>query len=571
MTSFIFGGNTGQSYEQIQNKRRIADALTAQSMSQAPRDIGSGLHAVGQALMIRKMRKDADKADAKGRADYEGSRGQLMSALMGRSPAGSMPAVAAPKPPAQSPDVDIANDTMRALGRDNMVQGPDNWDAIRAGIFAGESGGDYDALYGYSNRPGGKFSNVKLTDMTVDEALNFAAPSGEYGQHVKGQIGRVATPMGAYQIVGTTLRGAKEALGLTGNERMTPELQERLGQHIYQTQGTGAWEGYKGPQSGGTGVRVAQSGQMDPTVLMQIAELANSPYAKPGERAVMNAMLERQLQASDPLRQMQLQKAQLELQQMQNPQLSNEDRYKVVDGQLVDLGADGGPSAVDLGGSGIAPANLEDESKLRKEFTGLQPVKDFQKQAGAYARIVASAEDPSAAGDLALIFNYMKLLDPGSVVRESEFATAANATGVDDRVRNLYNRLLSGERLAPQQRTDFVGRAAKLYQQASSQHERVAEQYGLSAEAYGLDPDRTIPDFRYKPQGAPPTSLRPNARPGTPEAQAAEPPQPAQDWQGPSANEIRGMDTASINAMLSAYDIRQIPSDVLSAIEERLR
>ena len=123
-----------------------------------------------------------------------------------------------------------------------------SWEEIRNGIFAGESGGDYNALFGFSNRDGGRFSNVRLTDMTIDQALSFANPSGEYGQHVKGQIGRVATPLGAYQVVGTTLKAAKAALGLTGNERMTPELQDRIGQWILQAQGTGAWEGYKGPR-----------------------------------------------------------------------------------------------------------------------------------------------------------------------------------------------------------------------------------------------------------------------------------------------------------------------------------
>jgi hypothetical protein len=125
---------------------------------------------------------------------------------------------------------------------------PAGWDKIRNGIFAGESGGDYNALFAYQNRPGGAFEGVKLTDMTVDEALAFSDPSGPYGQWVNGQIGRVATPMGAYQIVGTTLRAAKKGLGLVGDERMTPELQERLGQWIYRQQGTGAWEGYQGPR-----------------------------------------------------------------------------------------------------------------------------------------------------------------------------------------------------------------------------------------------------------------------------------------------------------------------------------
>ena len=122
---------------------------------------------------------------------------------------------------------------------------PAEWSRIQQGIFAGESGGDYGALFGYQNRPNGRFSGVDLTKMTVDQALDFANPSGPYGQYVKGQVGRVATPMGAYQIVGTTLRAAKEGLGLRGDEVLTPAMQDKLGQWIYKTQGTGAWEGYK--------------------------------------------------------------------------------------------------------------------------------------------------------------------------------------------------------------------------------------------------------------------------------------------------------------------------------------
>lgn len=126
------------------------------------------------------------------------------------------------------------------------VSQPPNWAAERAGIFKGESGGDYNALFGFSNRPGKRFANVRLTDMTVDEAINFARPSGEYGQWVKGQIGRVATPMGGYQVVGTTLRAAKKAMGLTGKERMTPAQQEEIGKWIRANQGLSAWEGYRG-------------------------------------------------------------------------------------------------------------------------------------------------------------------------------------------------------------------------------------------------------------------------------------------------------------------------------------
>ena len=141
-----------------------------------------------------------------------------------------------------------------------MVMTPEQ---LKRMVFPGESGGDYNALFGYANRPGRQFAGVNLTDMTVDQALEFANPRGPYGQSVKGQIGRVATPMGAYQIVGTTLRAAKEGLGLTGSERMTPELQDRLGMWIYQNQGPGAWEAWgKGGGAGSGSASSARGGAM---------------------------------------------------------------------------------------------------------------------------------------------------------------------------------------------------------------------------------------------------------------------------------------------------------------------
>ena len=128
--------------------------------------------------------------------------------------------------------------------------GPEQWADIQAKIFPGESGGDYNALFGFQNRTGGRYAGANLQNMTVDQALEFAAPSGDYGQWVKGQIGRVATPMGAYQVVGTTLRDAKNGLGLSGSEKMNMATQDRIGQWIYKTQGPGAWEAW-GKGSGG--------------------------------------------------------------------------------------------------------------------------------------------------------------------------------------------------------------------------------------------------------------------------------------------------------------------------------
>lgn len=108
---------------------------------------------------------------------------------------------------------------------------------------------------------------------------------------------------------------------------------------------------------------------------------------------------------------------------------------------------------------------MEDQQKqvnvLRKDFDRFS--KEFRTVEDSFARIQAVAEKPSAAGDLALIFNFMKMLDPGSTVRESEFATAENAAGVPDRVRNQWNKIFNGEKLGPDQRADFLGQTQALF------------------------------------------------------------------------------------------------------------
>lgn len=136
------------------------------------------------------------------------------------------------------------------------------WSEVQQGIFDGESKGDYDALFNYQNKEDGLFSDVKITDMTIDEALAFADPKGDYANYVSLQNnGTVATPMGAYQIVGKTLRDAKEALNLDGGLKLTKNVQDRIGKWLFDTQGTDAWVGYKGPKVKGKNTMVQPNNQ----------------------------------------------------------------------------------------------------------------------------------------------------------------------------------------------------------------------------------------------------------------------------------------------------------------------
>lgn len=132
--------------------------------------------------------------------------------------------------------------------------------------------------------------------------------------------------------------------------------------------------------------------------------------------------------------------------------------------------------------------DFDDAAKLRTEFN--KQTQGFASLTDSYGRIQASAQNPDAAGDLALIFNYMKMLDPGSTVREGEFATAQNSASIPNRIWAAYNRVLSGERMAEGQRREFVGRADKLYQRASQTYQGRRSEYHDLARRMNFDPEQ---------------------------------------------------------------------------------
>lgn len=134
------------------------------------------------------------------------------------------------------------------------------------------------------------------------------------------------------------------------------------------------------------------------------------------------------------------------------------------------------------------------EKDLRDEFRALS--KDFLTIRDSYNRIEKVGRKSSAAGDLALIFNYMKMLDPGSVVRESEFANAQNAASVPERVRGQWNRALNGERLSDKTRQDFLERAQDLHQAQVASHGRLEGQYRGLAERAGVNPENVTIDLK---------------------------------------------------------------------------
>ncbi len=119
----------------------------------------------------------------------------------------------------------------------------------------------------------------------------------------------------------------------------------------------------------------------------------------------------------------------------------------------------------------------------------------FMKVTDAYGRIIKSARDPDPAGDLSMVFNYMKMLDPGSVVRESEFRTAAGIGGYGEQFQVWVQKATSGEGLTPKQRGWFEKRAGILFYEQRRKHTKLRSEYTRLSKEYGVKPGKVIVDY----------------------------------------------------------------------------
>lgn len=133
------------------------------------------------------------------------------------------------------------------------------------------------------------------------------------------------------------------------------------------------------------------------------------------------------------------------------------------------------------------------EAQLRDDFR--QDSKNFAVVRDAYGRIRQAATSATGPGDISLLYAYMRILDPGSTVREGEFATAANAGGVAETVRNMYNRVLRGERLTSGVRAQFVTEANRIFSQASDDHNKMKSWYRETSARSGVNPDNVLVDY----------------------------------------------------------------------------
>jgi hypothetical protein len=152
---------------------------------------------------------------------------------------------------------------------------------------------------------------------------------------------------------------------------------------------------------------------------------------------------------------------------------------------------------------------------LKKDYDGLPAVKAYEAIVPLTMQGLQSSAD--ATGDQTLLYRYAKVMDPGSVVRESEQGAAANGSNYWDQAVASVKKQLGvegGGALTPIVRERLKRDMLAATQQMGLSYRQIRDRYSRDASDNGIDPKYVIgPDafdpflkqfdqYNKRPQGA---------------------------------------------------------------------
>lgn len=313
--------------DQIAMKRQLMAAMMPRYGE--AKYIGQGLGQLATGLAHGRLNRNLDKAEGAGRKSAAERFQQLLGGGTAQ-PGGFSILGAAPQPEPNSPQ-GIANDTMAALGKGPDFAALEQQYGLPQGYLQRtaqiESGGNPNAQNPNSSAGGmfqfidstakqygleNKFDPMASADAAarlardnlgyLKQALGREPTAGElYLAHQQG-AGGAAKLLAAGNAPAASVVGA-DAAGLNGGGGMSA------------ADFAGKWTGKFGGQ---------QPQQPQGAPLEALYAAAADPWLDQGQRAVIMQMIQQRQQDSDPMRQMQLQKGQLELEQLRNPQAPEE-------------------------------------------------------------------------------------------------------------------------------------------------------------------------------------------------------------------------------------------------------
>ena len=364
LETFVWGANGARKTpEQIARDREIADALMAQGYDTSP--VGHWMEGLARVANVASGKIREGRANSAEKTNASESQKRI-AALLGGSAGGASafpPAPASPTPVAAgaapssfraaqetgaSPDLKTGIvSTAEALGIDPVdlataisyetagtfdptKAGPTTqWGQHRGLIQFGEPqaqkyGVDWSNPVGSQLGPDGAVAKY-LRDTGVQPGMGLldiysAINAGGVGRYDRSDANNGGAPGTVADKVNSQMAGHRQKamalLGQGGPSDAQAALESMaVGQSMPMAPGADTGLPEMAGNSAAQPVQVAQAGGIDPAII----EALSSPYASDAEKRIAGALLEQQMQRNDPMRQMEMERAQLELNALRNP------------------------------------------------------------------------------------------------------------------------------------------------------------------------------------------------------------------------------------------------------------
>lgn len=306
--------------EELASRRQMISGMMA---GPTPRYAGEGLARMASGILGGIANRKLNQAERAGREGADSTISRLSSMLNGQAPTGPLSGPLTVLGPIETSVLDrntpqaIADDAMTAVGREpNSMEGKIRQGLIQRGIpehvadafilnARDESGLRTDINEIAPLVPGsrGGFGLMQWTGPRRRALEAFAAQRGTDVSDLNTQLDFLVTELqGPEARAGQAIMSSKDtptAAAAIVNEFLRPAEQHRVRREA----------SYLGQAQGGS----------DP-VTAALEEAMQNPWLSAPQREYVMAQLEQRRQANDPLRQLQLERAQLEIEQMRNPQ-----------------------------------------------------------------------------------------------------------------------------------------------------------------------------------------------------------------------------------------------------------
>lgn len=148
--------------------------------------------------------------------------------------------------------------------------------------------------------------------------------------------------------------------------------------------------------------------------------------------------------------------------------------------------------------------SISDAFSIRKNIASDARISGYVDLNSKYENMRASLDyalqkgdtGSKASADQALITLFNKMLDPGSVVKEGEYARSAEGQSALTQAQGYLERLKQGgSGINNETRRDMVNIAGKLLGSARDQYAKAVDEYSYTLGAYKADPQQFIPGY----------------------------------------------------------------------------